>query len=179
MRRRELITLFGGAAAAWPFAARAQRSERMRQVGMLIGLPENDPEGKARVRAFRLGMRDLEWIEGRNIQIDTRFVGSDRELIKKHVAELIRQPPDVILANNTPVVAALRRATNSIPIIFAVVNDPVGQGFIPNLSRPGGNIRVLVHRTRIGRQVDQHAPGREAQPVEGGIDVQPRHRALL
>ena len=140
MKRREFITLLGGAAAAWPFAARAQRSERMRQVGMLIGLPENDPEGKARVRAFRLGMRDLEWIEGRNIQIDTRFVGSDRELIKKHVAELIRQPPDVILANNTPVVAALRRATNSIPIIFAVVNDPVGQGFIPNLSHPGGNI---------------------------------------
>jgi len=105
MRRREFIGLLGGAAAvvARPSAARAQRSERMRQVGMLVGLPEDDPVGKARVRAFRLGMRDLEWIEGRNIQIDTRFVGSDLELIKKHVAELIRQPLDVILANNTPI----------------------------------------------------------------------------
>jgi len=142
MRRREFIGLLGGAAAvvARPSAARAQRSERMRQVGMLVGLPEDDPVGKARVRAFRLGMRDLEWIEGRNIQIDTRFVGSDLELIKKHVAELIRQPLDVILANNTPVVAALRLATNSIPIVFAVVNDPVGQGFIPSLAHPGGNI---------------------------------------
>src|SRR6185436_6212775 len=99
MRRRKFLGVVGGA-VAWPLAARAQRPARLRRVGMLLGLSENDPEGKARVRAFRLGMRDLEWIEGRNIQIDIRFVGSDLALIKKHVAELVRQPPDVILANN-------------------------------------------------------------------------------
>ncbi len=98
MRRREFITLLGGAAAAWPLAARAQQPERMRRVSMLLGLGEKDPEAIARVKAFRLGMRDLGWIEGRNVQIEYRFAGSNLESINKHVAELVRLAPDVIVA---------------------------------------------------------------------------------
>ncbi|MGA8148587.1 MAG: ABC transporter substrate-binding protein [Gallionellaceae bacterium] len=139
MRRREFITLLGGA-AAWPLAARAQQPERMRRVSLLLGLTEMDPEAKARVKAFRLGMRDLGWVEGRNVQFEIRFAGSNPEVIHKHVTELIRLAPDVILANTSPVMAALRPATNNIPIVFAVVNDPVGQGLISSLAHPGGNI---------------------------------------
>ena len=112
----------------------------MRRVSLLLGLSEKDPEAKGRIQAFRRGMRDLGWIEGRNIQIEYRFAGSNLELIGKHVAELIKLAPDVIVANSTPVMAALRPATSTIPIVFAVVNDPVGQGFISSLAHPGGNI---------------------------------------
>jgi putative ABC transport system substrate-binding protein len=140
MKRREFITLLGGAAAAWPIAARAQQPERMRRVSMLLGLNEKDPEGISRVKAFRQGMRDLGWIEGHNVQIEIRFAGSNLELIDKHVAELIRLAPDVIFANTSAVVAALRPATSTIPIVFALVNDPVGQGFVSSLAHPGGNI---------------------------------------
>jgi putative tryptophan/tyrosine transport system substrate-binding protein len=140
MRRRDFVTLLGGTLTAWPLAARGQPAERMRRVTLLLGLDENDPETKARVKGFRLGMRDLGWIEGRNVQIEYRYTGTDLESIKKHVAELIRLAPDVIVANTTPVIAALRPATTTIPIVIAMVNDPVGQGFISNLKRPGGNI---------------------------------------
>jgi putative ABC transport system substrate-binding protein len=129
-----------GAAALSPVAARAQQPERPRQVSLLLGVPENDPETKSRVRAFRLGMRDAGWIEGRNVQIDYRYAGTDRDAIKKHIAELVRLAPDVILANSSPIMALLRPATNTIPIVFVVVNDPVGQGFISNLAHPGGNV---------------------------------------
>jgi putative tryptophan/tyrosine transport system substrate-binding protein len=140
MRRREFITLLGSAAAAWPLAARAQQSDRVRRVGMLLGLGEKDPETNGRVKAFRLGMRDLGWIEGRNVQVEYRFAGINLESINKHVAELIRLAPDVIVANSSPVLAALRPATSTIPIVFVLVNDPVGQGFISSLAHPGGNI---------------------------------------
>ena len=139
MRRRDFVTLLGGTAATWPLSVRAQPA-KLRRVGLLLGLAENDPEANARVKAFRLGMRDLEWIEGRNIQIDNRFAGSSLELIKRHVAELVKSPPEVIVANSTPVMRALKPATSTIPIVFVVVNDPVGQGLIPNLKQPGGNI---------------------------------------
>ena len=120
--------------------AQAQQPERPRRVSVLLGVPENDPETKSRVRAFRLGMRDAGWVEGRNVQIDYRYAGTDRDAIKKHVAELMRLAPDVILANSSPVMALLRPATNTIPIVFVVVNDPVGQGFISDLAHPGGNV---------------------------------------
>ena|SRR6516165_5896874 len=138
MRRRDLITLIG-AATTWPLALRAQQSERLRRVSVLLGIPENDPETNSRLRAFRLGMRDAGWIEGRNVHIEYRY-GTDRDTIKKHVAELIRLAPDVILANSSPVMALLRPATNTIPIVFVVVNNPVGQGFISNLAHPGSNV---------------------------------------
>jgi putative ABC transport system substrate-binding protein len=139
MQRREFITLLGGA-AAWPLTARAQQPEQIRRVSVLVGLDEKDPETQRRAKAFRLGMRDLGWTEGRNVQIEYRFVGANQESINQHVAELISLAPDVIVANSTPVMAALRPATTTVPIVFAVVNDPVGQGFISNLTRPGGNI---------------------------------------
>src|SRR5450759_2150573 len=138
MQRREFITLLGGAAAAWPIAARAQQPERMRRVSVLLGVGEKDPESNGRVKAFRLGMRALGWIEGRNVQVEYRFAGINPDSISKHVAELIRLAPDVIVANSTPVLAALRSATSTIPIVFVLVNNPVGQGFITTLAHPGG-----------------------------------------
>jgi len=140
VRRREFIALLGGAGVLSTGAVRAQSSQQMRRVSMLLAIDEADPEAKNRVKQFRLGMRDLGWIEGRNVQIDYRFAGSNAESIKKHVAEAIKRAPEVILANSTPIVVALRRAMNTIPVVFAVVNDPVGQGFIPSLTHPGGNM---------------------------------------
>jgi putative tryptophan/tyrosine transport system substrate-binding protein len=137
MQRREFITLVGGAAAMWPLTARAQRTDRMRTVGMLLGFAEKDPEAINRVKAFQLGMRDLGWIEGRNVQIEYRFAGTDLESINKNVAELVRLAPDVIVAQSTAVMVALRHATSTIPIVFAVVSDPVSQGFISNLAHRG------------------------------------------
>jgi len=107
---------------------------------MLLGLAENDPETQSRVKAFRLGMRDLGWIEGRNVQIEYRFAGTNLESINKNVAEVVRLAPDVIVAHSTAVMVALRPATSTIPIVFVVVNDPVSQGFVSNLAHPGGNI---------------------------------------
>ena len=140
MRRRDFVTLLGGTVAAWPLAVQAQKLARTQRVSVLLGLTENDPLQNARLKAFRLGMRDLEWIEGRNIQIEYRFAGANLALINQHVAELIRSAPDAIVANSTPILAALRTATSTIPIVFVIVNDPVGQGFIPNLNHPGGNV---------------------------------------
>jgi putative ABC transport system substrate-binding protein len=155
MRRRDVIKAIATSAAAWPFMAGAQPS-KVRRVGVLLGLSENDPEANARVKAFRLGMRDLEWVEGRNIQIDYRFAGSSLELINRHVAELVKSPPEVIVANTTPVMKALKPATSTIPIVFVVVNDPVGQGFISNLKQPGGNITgySFIEPEIIGKWID-------------------------
>jgi len=140
MKRREFITLLGGAAAAWPLVVRAQQVERMRRIGILLGITENDLETQSRVAAFRKGLRDHGWIEGRNVQIDYRFAGGDLNRARAYAAELVKLAPDVLLANSTPVMTALRQEATSIPIVFAVVNDPVGQGFISSLARPGGNI---------------------------------------
>ncbi|MFZ0356161.1 MAG: ABC transporter substrate-binding protein [Pseudolabrys sp.] len=140
MHRRNFIKAVAASAAAWPLAARAQKPEQMRRVSVLVGLDEKDAEAQRRVKAFRLGMRDLGWIEGRNIQIEIRFTASNLESINKHVAEVTRLAPDIIVANSTPVVAALRATKSTVPIIFAMVNDPVGQGFISSLAHPGANI---------------------------------------
>ncbi|MGA9082452.1 MAG: ABC transporter substrate-binding protein [Pseudolabrys sp.] len=140
MHRRNFIKAVAGSAAAWPLAARAQKPEQMRRVSVLVGLDEKDAEAQRRVKAFRLGMRDLGWIEGRNIQIEIRFTASNLESINKHVTEVTRLAPDIIVANSTPVVAALRATKSTVPIVFAMVNDPVGQGFISSLAHPGANI---------------------------------------
>ena len=105
MRRRDFIKVVGGSTAVWPLAVRAQQPQRMRRVSVLLGVPENDAETKSRVRAFQLGMRDAGWIDGRNVQIEYRYAGTDPEAIKKHIAELIPLAPDVILANSSPIVA--------------------------------------------------------------------------
>jgi ABC-type uncharacterized transport system substrate-binding protein len=140
MRRREFVTLLGGAAIAWPLTARAQQAERVPRVFVLLGLDEKDAEAQSRAKEFRLGMRDLGWINGRNVQIEIRFAGSNPDLIKEHVAQVVRLAPDIIVANSIPVMSALHPATSTIPIVFAVVSNPVGQGFISNLAHPGGNI---------------------------------------
>ena len=135
------------AACAW--AQQAPGAAR----GVLLGIAENDPEAQSRVKAFQKGLRDLGWVEGRNIRIDYRFAAGDPNRIKEYVAELVKLTPDVIVGNSTPVVAALRQATSTIPIVFAVVNDPVGQGFISSLAHPGGNITgfTFIEFTMIGK----------------------------
>src|SRR5262244_478741 len=142
MRRRDFIALIASTGISSPLAAWAQGSglQQVRRVSMLLGLDEKDPETNSRVRAFRLGMRDLGWVEGRNVQIEYRFAGTQLESINKHVAEVIRLAPDVIVAHSSAVVTALRPATSTIPIVVAMAVDPVGQGFISNLAHPGGNI---------------------------------------
>ena len=142
MKRREFITLFGGAAAAWPLAARAQQSERMRRIGVLGGFAENDPEIKARLAGFRQGLERLGWSEGRNVRIDYRFApaGQAQALAK----ELVALQPDVIIAHSTPVVAALKGESQMIPIVFVGVSDPIGSGFVESLARPGGNLTGLL-----------------------------------
>jgi putative ABC transport system substrate-binding protein len=152
MRRRDFIALAGGA-AAWPLGARAQQPDPMRRVSLLLGIAENDPEARLRVKAFQQGLRDLGWLDGRNVRIDYRFAASDPDRIKQYVAELVRLAPDVIVGNSSPVIAALRQATSTVPIVFAVVNDPVGQGFISSLARPGGNITgfTFIEFAMIGK----------------------------
>jgi putative ABC transport system substrate-binding protein len=145
MRRREFITLAGGAAAAWPLAARAQQAERVRRVGVLSsGLAADDPVFRTYIAGFRQGMQERGWSEGRNLQIDDRWAGPDVEQIKSYAAKLVGAQPDVILAITSPSVAALRQATSTIPIVFVGIGDPVGQGFVASLARPGGNITGLT-----------------------------------
>ena len=140
MRRREFITLVAGAAAAWPLRARAQEATGVRRVAFLHPYAENDPEVLARVIAFREGLTALGWTENRNIQIEHRYSSGDLGRIRASVTELVRSAPDLIVGSGTPITAALKQATSTIPIVFNVVNDPVGQGFVASLSRPGGNI---------------------------------------
>jgi putative ABC transport system substrate-binding protein len=139
VKRREFITLLGGAAAAWPLAARAQQAERMRRIGVLMSLAADDPEAKARLAAFQQGLQELGWTEGRNVQIDTRLAGSDMERIRKYAAELVALMPDVILAAGGTVMAPMLQATRTVPIVFTQTPDPVGSGFVESLARPGGN----------------------------------------
>jgi hypothetical protein len=143
MRRREFITLLGGA-AAWPLATRAQQTEGMRRIGVLMGLPEDDPETKARAVKFRQELERLGWAEGRNVRIDTRFApaGAQAQVLAK---ELVDLRPDVILAHSAQIAAALHRQTRTIPIVFVNVSDPIGAGFVDTLARPGGNLTGLLH----------------------------------
>jgi putative tryptophan/tyrosine transport system substrate-binding protein len=156
MRRREFIVALGSAAAAWPLAARAQQGERMRRVAFLHPYTENDPEVLARVVAFRQGLAALGWTENRNIRIEHRYSGGDLGQIQAYATELVRSAPDLIVGSGTPITAALQRATDTIPIVFNVVNDPVGQGFVATLSHPGGNITgfTFIDFPLIGKWVE-------------------------
>jgi putative ABC transport system substrate-binding protein len=139
MERREFITVLGGAVAAWPLAARAQQGERVRRMGVITGTAEGDLETQARTAALLQGLAQLGWTDGRNMQIDIRFGGGDAERIRKSAAELVALAPDVIFATGSASVAAMLQATRTVPIVFAIVPDPVGSGFVNSLSRPGGN----------------------------------------
>jgi putative ABC transport system substrate-binding protein len=138
MRRRQFITLLGGA-ATWPLAARAQQADRMRHIGLLINVVAGDPEGQSRVAAFRQGLQELGWSEGRNVRIDYRWGANDAVRSRRYAAELIALAPDVILASASPAVVALQEATRTVPIVFVQVVDPVGAGLVESLARPGGN----------------------------------------
>ena len=144
MKRRAFITLLGGAAAAWPLAARAQQGERVRRIGVLMAYAESDQEGQAFVAAFGEGLQKLGWTEGRNIRIDTRWAAADVELMQRFAKELVALQPDLILTQNTPTTAAMLQQTRSIPIIFATGSDPVGSGFVASFARPGGNVTGFI-----------------------------------
>ena len=141
LKRREFITLIGGA-ASWPLAAKAQPAEQIRRIGALMNLAADEPEGQSRVTAFVQALGQLGWIEGRNMQIDYRWAhaGRDVDLFHKYAPELVALAPDVILASGFPSMAALQPITRSVPVVFVLVADPVGAGFVESLARPGGNI---------------------------------------
>jgi putative ABC transport system substrate-binding protein len=143
MRRRAFISLLGGAAAAWPLAARAQQGERMRRIGVLVPQDQDSPVAQARIAALLQELQRLGWT-GRNVRIDIRWAGAEVENIRKHAAELAALAPDVILANGSVVVTPLLQATRTVPIVFVVVPDPVGAGFVDSLARPGGNATGFV-----------------------------------
>src|SRR5262245_45544912 len=143
--RREFIVLLGGAAAAWPIGARAQPGERMRRIGVLGGYAESDLMAKHRVPAFQRGLQELGWREGHNIRLDVRFAAADPDRMRAYATELVGMVPDVILAQTTPITAALLRQSRTIPIVFVIVSDPVGSGFIESLARPGRNATGFVN----------------------------------
>jgi putative ABC transport system substrate-binding protein len=164
MKRRQFITLLGGA-AAWPLAARAQQQpERMRRIGVLMSYAERDSEGQAFVAAFREALQKLGWTEGRNIRIDTHWATADAESLQRSAKELVALQPDAILAANTPSTATLMPYARTVPIIFATAIDPVGSGFVASFPRPGGNVTgfTIVEPTMAGKWVEllrEIAPG--------------------
>ena len=140
MRRRQFITLFGGAAAGWPLAAWAQQPEHVRRVGVLVAAVADDPDYQARIVALLEGLQQLGWTDGRNVRIDTRWATTNPDDIRRHAVELAAFAPDVLVAaTGTATVAPLLQATRTVPIVFVVVIDPVGAGFVDSLARPGGN----------------------------------------
>jgi putative ABC transport system substrate-binding protein len=139
LKRREFVTLLGGATIAWPFATHAQQPERMRRIGVLTTLPENDSESQARFGAFREGLAKLGWTEGREVRIDYRWAAGDQERARAYAAELVTLKPDLIFAAPSAALEALRQ-TGDVPIVFAQVADPLGEGRVASLARPGGNV---------------------------------------
>ena len=140
MKRREFITLLGGAAAAWPLAARAQQPAQMKRVGIIVPFAASYPDGQARIAAFQQALAGFGWTEGVNMRTEIRWSGGNADDIRQNALELIALAPDVILADGSPSVAALLQATRAIPIVFALVVDPVGSGYVKSLARPGGNV---------------------------------------
>jgi putative tryptophan/tyrosine transport system substrate-binding protein len=140
MRRREFITLLGGAAASWPLAARAQQSSRVQRIGVLMSSTESDTEYQNFVKIFVRRLHELGWTEGQNLRIDYRWAAADTERTRVFAKELVDLQPDLIVSQNTPTTAALLQETRTIPIVFCVVSDPVGSGFVTSLAHPAGNV---------------------------------------
>jgi putative ABC transport system substrate-binding protein len=137
--RRKFLAALGGAAIAWPLAARAQQAERVRRIGVLMNFGADDAEGQVRLAAFLQGLQETGWAVGRNVRIDLRWGAANNELYRKYAAELVALAPDIILASATPSVQALQHANRTVPVVFAMVGDPVGMGVVASLARPGGN----------------------------------------
>jgi ABC-type uncharacterized transport system substrate-binding protein len=151
MRRREFLWALGGAVAAWPRSAHAQRPDGVRTIGVLFGLTETDSEGNARAAALREGLQKLGWVEGSNLRAEFRWAGGNLDRMRSLAAELVNLKPDLLFAGATTALAALQQATRTVPIVFAQVTDPVGAGFVASLARPGGNITgVTQHEFTIG-----------------------------
>ena len=140
MRRRDFIKAIAGSVAAWPVAARAQQPEQMRRIGVLINRAADNPEGQTRLAVFQQALQQLGWNDGRNVRIDIRWGADDVDRSRGYAQELVALAPDIILAGGTVSVAAVQQASRSVPIVFAVVADPVGSGFVDSLARPGGNV---------------------------------------
>ena len=139
MRRRAFITLLGSA-VMWPVATRAQQSEGMRRIGVLMNRAADDPQGQARLAAFQQGMQQLGWTDGGNVRIDVRWGADDVDRERRYAAELVALAPDIVLASGTLSVTALQHVSRTLPIVFVGVTDPVGAGFVDSLARPGGNV---------------------------------------
>jgi ABC-type uncharacterized transport system substrate-binding protein len=157
MRRREFITLLGGAAVAWPLTARAQQPDRVRRIGVLMGYTESDPDARAWYAAFRETLQRIGWTEGRNAQIDTRWAApDDGESMRYFAKEIVALQPNVILSSTTPPTKALLQQTHSIPIVFAIVADPIGSGFVASFARPGGNVTgfIFTEPTMAGKWLE-------------------------
>jgi putative ABC transport system substrate-binding protein len=140
MQRRQFISLFGSTVAAWPLGARAQQANHIRRIGVMISLAENDPEAQANATALSEGLEKLGWTEGRNIRSDYRWGVGDPARARAAVKELLALSPDVILPATTQMLAAVKEATGSVPVVFVNISDPVGTGFVESLARPGGNV---------------------------------------
>jgi putative ABC transport system substrate-binding protein len=157
VNRREFITLLGGAAAAWPLAAQAQQPDQVRRIGVLMGYAESDSDARAWYAAFREVLQKLGWMEGRNIQIDTRWATpDDAESMRRLAKELVAPQPNVILSSTTPTTTALLQQTRTIPIVFAIVADPIGSGFVASFARPGGNVTgfIFTEPTMAGKWLE-------------------------
>jgi putative tryptophan/tyrosine transport system substrate-binding protein len=155
MQRREFITLLGGAAAGWPLVARAQQPDRMRRIGVLMGLGANDTESQSDVAALKQGLQELGWTEARNLEIKYSWSSGAPDHIQSSAKALVGLQCEVIVARSTPVVAALLKETHTIPIVFAVVVDPIGSGFVQSFARPGGNVTGFQNYefTMVGKWV--------------------------
>jgi putative tryptophan/tyrosine transport system substrate-binding protein len=156
IRRRELLVTLGSATVAWPLSARAQ-NKRARRIGVLMGYAENDPDARAWYAAFREGLQKLGWAEGGNTQIDTRWATPDNaELMRSFAKELVALEPDLLLSSTTPTTSALLQQTRTIPIVFAIVADPVGSGFVASFARPGGNVTgfIFTEPTMAGKWLE-------------------------
>ena len=145
MKRREFITLLGGAAAAWPLAARAQQPDRMRRIGVLMFGDENDYDQKARLSGFMQSLAKSGWDDSRNLLVDVRWTAANLDLVRRHAKELVALKPDVLVATSTPATAAFQDETPAIPIVFVGISDPVGAGFVANLAHPGGNLTGFIN----------------------------------
>jgi putative ABC transport system substrate-binding protein len=178
MKRRSFITFLGGAAAAWPLAARAQQPERMRRIGVLMPYDDNDPVTKPLASAFTQAFADLGWTDGRNMRMDLRWGGGDTNRIRALAQELVGLQPDIILAISVAATVAVRRETRTIPIVFMNVTDPVASGLVPRLNRPGGNITgfAVLEASLGGKWVEllsEIAPGLKRVAIMFNPDTAP------
>jgi putative ABC transport system substrate-binding protein len=178
MRRRQFITLLGGAAAAWPLAARAQQADRVRRIGVLMGGDENDPEWKNRLSALSKALAGLGWTDGRNVRMDLRWYGDDINRIGVLARELVGLRPDIILTGATPPTVAVQRETRTIPIVFAGVADPVASGIVARLNKPGGNTTgFATYEASLGGKwlelLSEIAPGLKRAAIMFNPDINP------